>query len=76
MHAVSSRVVMGELEGAERALPFHKAATPSFLMTLDRTSITPEYSGTPLTVFMVWMRVLVMSTGMDTAVARKPDAKL
>jgi hypothetical protein len=30
----------------------------------------------PFTVFMVWMRVLVMSTGIDTAVARKPDAKL
>jgi hypothetical protein len=56
--------------------PFHRAVTPSVLTILDKTSITPEYSGTPLMVFMVWMRVLVISTGIDTAVAKKPDAKL
>jgi hypothetical protein len=64
------------LRWGEAAIPFHRAVTPSVLTTLDKTSITPEYSGTPLTVFMVWMRVLVISTGIDTAVAKKPDAKL
>jgi len=67
---------MVDMGGGEAAIPFHRAVTPSVLTTLDKTSITPEYSGTPLMVFMVWMRVLVISTGIDTAVAKKPDAKL